>query len=114
MEIKAATRYARISPTKVRDLATAIAGLSVAEALKIAEFSSRKGAAIIRKTLRSAIANAENNAKVSADNLRVKEAVVDAGPTMTRYRFCARGRVHPIQKKTSHINITLTDEAGGK
>ena len=112
MEIKAATKYARISPTKARDLANSIAGLSVSEALKITEFSPRKGAFLIGKTLRSAIANAENNAKLSADTLRVKEAIVDPGPTLKRYRFCARGRVHPIRKRTSHIKITLTDEGG--
>jgi large subunit ribosomal protein L22 len=84
-------------------------GLPVADALKIAGFSPRKGAAMIGKTLKSAIANAENNAKLAVDDLTVKEAVVEEGPRMKRYWARARGSVRPVMKRMCHIKIVLTD-----
>jgi large subunit ribosomal protein L22 len=110
MEVTAITRYARISPRKARNMATAIRGLRVEEALKILAFSERKGGFLIRKTMKSAIANAQNNLELSVEGLRVKEAVVETGPSFRRGWARARGSVSPIQKKTSHIRITLTDE----
>lgn len=109
MDIKAVTRYVRISPSKARNLARAIQGLSVSEALKIVQFSERKAAFLIGRTLKSAVANAENNAHLSAGDLRVKEAIVNPGPALRRHWPRARGSVSPIRKRTSHIRITLTD-----
>ena len=110
MEVHAITKYVRISPSKARDLARAIQGKSVAEALNITQNSERKAAFQLRKTLRSAIANAENNKGLSVDGLFVREAVVNQGPIMKRWHAKARGMPGPIQKKTSHIKIILTDE----
>jgi large subunit ribosomal protein L22 len=110
MEVKAVTRFIRMSPSKARDLARAIQGKSVAEALKVTEFSERKAAREIGKTLKSAIANAENNASLSADNLFVKRALVEDGPRLKRYWPRARGSASPILKKLSHVRIVLTDE----
>ena len=76
MEIKATTRYVRMSPTKARNLTRAITGLSVGEALRVVELNQRKAAVHLGKTLKSAIANAENNADLSADKLWVTKAVV--------------------------------------
>lgn len=109
MDITAESRYVRISPLKARDLARAIQGLPVAEALKVTEFTARKAAGLIGKTLKSAVANAENNANLSAENLRVKEAIVNPGPALRRHWPRARGSVSPIRKRLSHIRITLTD-----
>lgn len=109
MDIIATTRFVRISPVKARDLARAIQGHPVAEALRMTEFSERKAAFLIRKTLHSAIANAENNHDKSADALIVREAVVDTGPTLKRSQPRSRGMAHPIRKRMSHIRITLTD-----
>ena len=109
MEVKAITKYVRISPSKARDMARAIQGLPVLEALKLTQFSERKAAFQIRKTLKSAIANAENNNNLSADTLTVREAVIEEGPTLKRWWPRARGMVSPIKKRTSHIKITLTD-----
>lgn len=109
MEVKAITRSARISPRKMRDLARAIQGLPVAEALKVTQFSERKAAALIGKTIKSAIANAENNAKLSAEALRVKRAQVGEGPAFKRFWPRSRGMVSHIRKRTSHITIVLTD-----
>ncbi len=109
MDVTAKAKFVRISPTKVRDLTQAIQGKSVADALRITEFTKRKGAFLVGKTLKSAIANAENNAELSVDDLYVKKAVVDGGPIIKRHQPAARGMAKPIQKKTSHICITLSD-----
>jgi large subunit ribosomal protein L22 len=79
--------------------------------LFITEFNARKAALQIGKTLKSAIANAEHNEGLSVDQLVVKNAIVDGGPIMKRFRPRARGSASPIQKKTSHITIVLSDQA---
>jgi len=99
-----------LTPTKARDLARAIQGKRAGEALQVVEVNKRKAAVCIGKTLKSAIANAENNAELSADRLWVSQAVVENGPTIPRYWPRARGSASPIRKKTSHIRVTLTDE----
>ena len=111
MEVSATSKYVRMSPTKARDLANEIKGLAVADALRITEFNARKAALQIGKTLKSAIANAENNEGLSVESLYVKSAIVDGGPMLKRSRPRARGMASPIQKKTSHITIVLTDNA---
>ena len=111
MEVQALTKYTRMSPKKVRDVTRAIQGRAAAEALEILRFIPRKSARLIHKTLTSAVANAENNHNLSADNLIVKRALVEEGPVLKRFRPVARGSAHPIRKRTSHIRIVLTDEA---
>ena len=110
MEIKAVSKYVRMTPTKARDLTRAITGKSVGEALRVVELNKRKTAGCIGKTLKSAIANAENNAELSADKLWVAQATVENGPTISRFWPRARGSAAPIRKKTAHVRITLTDE----
>ena len=114
MEIKAVSKYVRMTPTKARDLTRAITGKSVGEALRVVELNKRKGAVCIGKTLKSAIANAENNAELSADKLYVASAVIENGPTIPRFWPRARGSAAPIRKKMSHIRVTLTDEKPSK
>ncbi len=110
MDITAKARYVRISPRKARDLARALQGRTVTEALQVVEVNERKAARLIGKTLKSAIANAENVHHIPADGLRVKTAVVDAGPSLKRYWPRSRGMASPILKRTSHMVIVLTDE----
>ncbi len=110
MEIRAVTKYVRLSPRKARDIARAIQGKPVAEALRITQFNKRKGARLVGKTLKSAIANAENNAELSAEGLVVKEAVINPGPTLKRHWPRARGMVSHIRHQTSHIQIVLSDK----
>ena len=115
MQVMAVTKYVRMSHWKVRDLVRTIQGRTVADALKITEFSERKAAFQVGKTLKSAIANAEHNAGLSADELIVEKAVVEQGPTLKRWMPRARGSASPILKRTSHIRIVLTDgKAAGK
>lgn len=110
MEVRAITKYVKISAFKAREVTREIQGLAASEALDILKFSPKKAARLVDKTLKSAIANAENNADLKASTLRVKEAVVGEGPTMNRFQPKARGSAGPIRKRTSHIRIILTDE----
>jgi large subunit ribosomal protein L22 len=112
--LTATTKYVRLSPMKARDLSRAITGLSVAEALRVVELNKRKAAEELGNTLKSALANAENNGELSADDLYVKSAVVNNGPTFPRYWPRARGSAASIRKKTSHIKVTLTTEKPSK
>ena len=110
MEVRSIYKYARISPFKVREVTREIQGLPVSAALDVLAFTPKKAAFLINKTLKSAIANAENNANLKADGLIVKEAVVGEGPTLKRMKTRARGSGAEILKRTSHIRIVLTDE----
>ena len=110
MEVTAKTKFARMAPSKARDLARRLKGLPVSEALSITQFSSRKAGAMIAKTLKSAIANAEHNADLNADTLHVKSAVIDGGPKMRRFWPSARGMVRKIARPMCHITVVLTDE----
>ena len=110
MEVRSIYKYARISAFKVREVTREIQGLPVSAALDVLAFTPKKAAFLINKTLKSAIANAENNANLKADGLVVKEAVVGEGPTFKRMMTRARGSGSRVLKRTSHIRIVLTDE----
>ena len=110
MQILSTYKYAHISAFKAREVTREIQGLPVAAALDIVAFSPKKAAVLVQKTLKSAVANAENNAKLRVDSLVVKEATVGEGPTAKRFQPKARGSAGPILKRTSHIRIVLTDE----
>ncbi len=109
MEIQALTRYARMSPKKVRELANQIQGRRVPEALDLVTLIPRKSARLVAKTLKSAVANAENNNNLSADRLVVHRALVENGPVLKRFKAGARGSAKPRVKRMSHIRIVLTD-----
>jgi large subunit ribosomal protein L22 len=110
MQVTSTYRYARISAFKAREVTREIQGSSASDALDLLTFSPKKAAVMVRKTLKSAIANAENNADLKVDTLLVKEAVVGEGPTFKRFRARARGSASPLRKRTSHIRIVLADE----
>lgn len=109
MEVRALTKNVRISPEKARHLSRLIQGKSVVEALAIVDLSPRKAAALLGKTLRSAVANAENNRDVNRQALTVKAALVSPGPIIKRFRPKARGSAGRIRKRTSHLEVILTD-----
>jgi large subunit ribosomal protein L22 len=109
MDVMAITRFSRLSPLKARPLARKLRGLPVSEALQITQFNNRKAAAVLDKTLRSAIANAQHNAELEVESLRVKEAIIDEGPRQRRYWPRARGSASPIKKRTCHVRVVLTD-----
>lgn len=110
MEVKSTYKYARISPKKARDVARAIQGMPVSDALDVLAYTPRKAAELVSKTLKSAVANAENNFDLIADDLVVKEATVGDGPTLKRFKPRARGSAGAILKRTSHLFVVLTDE----
>lgn len=110
MEVRSVYKYARISPKKARDVAREIQGLPVSDAIDTLNFTPKKAAFLIGKTLKSAVANAENNHDLAADSLHVKEANISDGPSFNRYKPRARGSASAIRKRTSHIYIILTDE----
>lgn len=107
MEMKASTKYARMSAKKVREVARQIQGRGAVQALQMLRFIPRKSARLLAKTLKSAIANAENNNNMSSDDLIIKEAVANDGPAFKRSQPAPRGSAHPIRKRTTHIDIIL-------
>ena len=110
MQIRSIYRGARISAFKAREVTREIQGLPVVAALDILALTPKKAASLVAKTLKSAVANAENNANLRVEKLVVREAVVGEGPTFKRFQPKARGSAGPIRKRTSHIRIILTDE----
>jgi len=109
-EVAAKLRHARISPQKCRLVADQVRGLPVERALQLLAFSPKKAAAIVKKVLESAIANAEHNAGADIDELKVSRIFVDEGPTLRRWRPRAKGRVNHIIKRTSHITVTVAEK----
>jgi len=109
MEVQALTRNARMSPKKVREVARTIQGRAANDAVEYLTLIPRKSARLIVKTLKSAIANAENNNNLASDSLTVKSAVVENGPVLKRYKAGAKGSAMPRRKKMSHIRIVLSD-----
>ena len=100
-----------IEEPKVEDVPSAEdEARKAAEAVALLKYIPRKAARMFDKTLKSAMANAENNLNLSADDLYIREAIVDEGPALKRFRPCARGSAHPYKKRMSHLRITLTDE----
>lgn len=110
MEVQAVTKFVRISPEKARHVARLLQGKSASEALAVVDLVPRKAARLLGKTLRSAVANAENNHDLRLDSLTVKKAHIGPGPTLKRFRTKARGMAGRIRKRTSHFTIVLTDE----
>jgi len=110
MQVTSTYRFARISAFKAREVTREIQGRSASDALDLLAFSPKKAAVLVKKTLKSAIANAENNAELKVDTLLVKEAVIGEGPTFKRFRARARGSASSLRKRTSHIRIVLSDE----
>lgn len=114
MEAKAVARYIRISPFKARQVIDLVRGKDVEEALSILRFAPRRAAGIIEKVLNSAIANAEHNMEMNAHDLIVKQAFIDEGPTMKRWRARAMGRGTRVLKRMSHITIVVGEKEEGK
>ena len=109
MQVSAIAKRLQISPQKVRLVADQVRGKHVADALDILNFSTKKGAVLVKKTVESAIANAEHNEGVDVDDLRISEIYVNEGTTMKRIRPRAKGRADRILKRSCHITVTVSD-----
>jgi large subunit ribosomal protein L22 len=110
MQVQAITHNVRMSPQKMREVVRQIQGLPALKAQAILAVVPRKSARFVAKTLKSAIANAENNNGAKPEKLRVIEAVAGAATTLKRFTPKARGSAGPILKRSCHIKIILSDE----
>ena len=111
MEVHAIHKNIHMSAQKMREVVRQIQGLPAQEAVAVLGFVPRKGARFVQKTLKSAIANAENNKSLRPETLIVKEAVAGTATSYKRFTPKARGSAGPIIKRNCHIKITVTDEA---
>src|SRR4030042_3145392 len=109
VRVQAVARYVRISPSKARQVADLIRGKGLEQARYITAFSPKEAARLIGKVLESAVANAENNEGLNADNLVVENCYIDEGPILKRWRPRAHGRAPRIGKRTSHITLVLSE-----
>jgi len=109
MPTSARLRNVRISPQKARLVADLVRGLPVERALNVLSFSKKKAAAIIKKVLNSAIANAEHNDGADIDELRVAAITVDPAASLKRVSARARGRTNRIVKRASHITVQVAE-----
>ena len=110
MPATAKLNHLRIAPRKVRLVADAIRGKSLAEARDVLNFTVKKASKPIRKLLESAVKNATNNEDMEESLLYIKEIKVNEGPSLKRWRPRARGRADVMQKRTSHVEIVLEEK----
>ncbi len=109
MEAKAIAKTVRIAPRKVRLVVDLIRGKNVGEAISILNFTPKAGSVVVLKALNSAIANAVHNYEMKVEELYIKEAVVNEGPTLKRFMPRAKGSASSIMKRTSHITIVVAE-----
>jgi large subunit ribosomal protein L22 len=112
---RASARYVRVTPQKARRVVDLIRGLPAAEAQALLRFAPQSASEPVGKVLDSAVANAEHNHDLDTTGLVVREAYVDEGPTLKRFRPRAQGRAYRIRKRTSHITVVvgIPDDAKG-
>jgi large subunit ribosomal protein L22 len=110
MKVQAISRFVRIAPRKVHEVTKEIQGLPAQRAVEVLQVIPRKAARLVLRTLKSAIANAQNNAERSPETLVVEEAVVGTGPIIKRFSARARGSSSQIRKRMSHIKIILRSD----
>jgi large subunit ribosomal protein L22 len=107
MSVRSVLKYARISSQKARQVTRAITGMPVSQALSVLDFTPKKAALLVGKTLRSAIANAENNHELDASEFIVESAIATPGPVLARIMPRARGSAAPIKKRMTHITVII-------
>jgi large subunit ribosomal protein L22 len=108
--VAAKLKHTRLSAQKCRLVCDVIRGMPVDKALNVLKFSNKKAAAIVKKVLESAIANAEHNAGADIDELKVKTIFADQGPSFKRVQARAKGRANRLTKPTCHITVVVSDE----
>lgn len=109
MQITAFAKSVQIGPRKVRLVAEVIRNKKVSDAQAVLALLHKRGAGALDKVLKSAIANASHNAKISPESLRIKTVEVSEGTAYKRFHPSTRGRIHPYKRRTSHIRIILED-----
>src|SRR4029077_5722484 len=111
---RASHRYARISPRKARLLMDLVRGRDVDDAINILRFSKQRASGMIEKVTRSAVANANEREVAPRNTLFVARAWVDPGPVIKRFQPKDRGKAYPINKRTSHLVVTIDERGGGE
>lgn len=109
MEAYAEIKYIKVSPKRMKAIGKAVVGLSPQEAMDRLSFLSNKGAGIMNKAIKSALANATNNVKLNAAALKIKTIIVLKGPVAKRWQPVSRGTAHQIKKKTTHVKVVLEE-----
>ena len=109
-DVKSVAKYVRIAPRKVRIVMNLVRGKKVDDAFAILKFTPKRGARLLEKVLKSAVANAENNFDMDADKLYVSTCFVDQGPTLKRIHPRSRGQAFSILKHTSHITVMVAEQ----
>lgn len=112
MQVQAKTSFLSISPQKLRLVCDKVRGMGALQAVTVLQFMPQKGAAFVVKTLKSAIANAENNYDLNPDTLVVAQIFADDGPRLKRMKAGARGRYKPRVRRTAHLTIVLQEREG--
>lgn len=107
MEVRAKHSYILMSPQKLRLVCDKVRGLQAEQALAVLEFMPQKGAYYVSKTLKSALANAENNMELDTTEMYIDEIFADEGPRLRRYKAGARGRYKPRKRRMAHLTIVL-------
>ncbi|MFC1553218.1 50S ribosomal protein L22 [candidate division KSB1 bacterium] len=113
MEVRARSKYVRSSPRKIRIVMNLVRGKNVNEALDILHFTPKKGARLLEKTIRSAVANfmhLDDSRKFETSDLVISKAFVDGGPIAKRFRPGPMGRASRIRKRFSHITVYISGE----
>lgn len=110
VEAKAVARYIRVSPFKARQVVDLIRGKNTREAMAILRYANKKAAPLVAKVLKSALANAEHNFDMDADELYVAEIYVDEGPSYKRLKPRAYGRADMMKRRTSHITVVVKEK----
>ena len=110
MQVSATLKYVRMSPRKVRLVVDLVRGRPVNEALSLLRFMPQAAAVEVAKVVKSAVANAEQNNHMSAEDLFISRITADEGPTMKRFRPRAHGRASPILKRSTHITVVVDEK----
>lgn len=110
MEVRAVSKYLRVSPHKARLVADLVRGRKVSDALTILKYTTKKSGRLITKTLRSAVANAQNTRSIDVETLFIKTILIDEGPRLKRWRPRAMGRATRILRGSSHITVVLSEK----
>lgn len=109
-QVRAVTKYAMGSPLKARRIVNVVRGMPALQALEVLDLMPQAAATLVAKTIKSAVANADENYGLDAGDLIVAEIMANEGPRLRRVRFGARGRVKPIRKRTCHITVVLEEQ----
>lgn len=109
-QVRAVSKYVMGSPLKARRVVNAVRGMNATRALEVLALMPQAAAGMVRKTVKSAVANAEENYGLNGEDMVIAEISANEGPRLRRMRFGARGRVKPIRKRTSHVTVVLEEK----